>query len=99
MELILGARYRYEDFDLFAQYKYSDSSSLLGLGLTYIPAQLPHMSFSAGYKPYLVDKSVESNMTLGFSIGLNTIEFHYAQEFSENKLFENKHYFSILVNF
>ena len=98
MHLSFAIKYPHEYADLFVQLKYLRNRFLWSLAASYSPNDFPYLDFSLGYKPYFVLNKVHYNFVFGFGVLFNDLSFNYAQEFSANEYFNNKHYFSISLN-
>lgn len=99
-QMIAGVNYRISDFSIMSQAKYFHDKTLLSHGLVYKPRYIRVLTLSGGYKQYLsVGDLIKQNVTIGLGLDLSGVQFYYAFEKSEHYEFDNKNYFSLVVNF
>lgn len=97
-QIICAGKYHWQDFNLMAQVKNTLSNSLLSLGIEYSPSFFSMLQIVGGYKNYEVNKWVQTGYTMGVNLKIRGTQFQYAYEKTDYLLDDNKHYFSVSVD-
>ena len=83
------------DLEVLGEYQIKKLSKLMSFGLTYQPRWMKILGFSLGRRTTTVLGEPQGNITMGLSLKLRNVGFHYSVEKSEHVLLNYKHYFSI----
>lgn len=94
-----GGKYRFNEFDVYGQITQANSRALLASGLIYHPTFLSYIHLIFGAHDFLVLNDQKRTGSMGVGLDLLGVNVFYAYEKSDYVLNDNKHYFSMNVNF
>jgi len=100
LEALLGVSHSIGAYDLFGQLKQAGENSpiLTAVAFRYDLNNQGLITFSLGFKEFLVIGKKQNNFSVGASLDLSGIVMDYSFETSDHFQFNGNHYFSVTIN-
>ena len=100
-QLILSGSYSFTHCHFYAQSKAVSKTQPIrkALGFSLAPSWLPLLQIHIGHKDFFAQNKIKTANTIGLSLALDSLHFHYAYEKNEHPEFDALHFFSLSLNY